>query len=96
MKFAVGVDVGVKKGCHAVGLDADAKVVAHERIADPAALGPLLQTWDADVVAIDSPPPGHRPASGPAPVNVPCSASASTASSRLMRRAATGTRSISG
>jgi len=54
--LAVGIDVGVMKGCHAVGLDADAKVVVHERIADPAVLGPLLQTWDADVVAIDSPP----------------------------------------
>jgi predicted nuclease with RNAse H fold len=52
----VGVDVGVRKGCHAVALDADANVVAHARLAEPAALGPLLASWQADVVAIDSPP----------------------------------------
>jgi predicted nuclease with RNAse H fold len=56
VRLAVGVDVGVKKGCHAVGLDADANIVAHERLANPAALGPLLTAWNAGVVAIDSPP----------------------------------------
>jgi predicted nuclease with RNAse H fold len=54
--LAVGVDVGVRKGCHVVALDAAATIVANTRIAEPAALGPLLDSWRPDVVAIDSPP----------------------------------------
>ena len=51
---ALGVDVGVRKGCHAVLLDGR-RVERRESAITPEQLGQLLEREQPDVVAIDAP-----------------------------------------
>jgi predicted nuclease with RNAse H fold len=56
VSLALGVDVGVRKGCHAIALDADRSVVGRVHLSTPAALRSLLTEVRPAAVAIDSPP----------------------------------------
>jgi predicted nuclease with RNAse H fold len=54
--LALGVDVGVRKGCHAVALDANGALVERSHLAGPDDLAGLLTEVRPDAVAIDGPP----------------------------------------
>ncbi|MGH9025262.1 MAG: DUF429 domain-containing protein [Acidimicrobiia bacterium] len=56
MTIALGVDVGVRKGCHAVAIDEDGTLVHRAHLAVPAELRRVLEEFPPDIVAIDSPP----------------------------------------